>query len=154
MKPGLDKEPHVSLVSNLLVQCTNFPIVIPECITVSACFMGNTFNDPDAICPLGDLMKFDADTALQIGHCIRNATTPLDEVTLPVSHTLTGRYSQLVLLTHIRVYKKTELRLNESSLTIPHKLANLSADNLPATLTFIYKIGESPGFRIRGNGLS
>lgn len=149
MKPGLDKEPHVSLVSNLLVQCTKFPILIPECITVSACLLGNTVNDPDAICPLGDLVKFDADTALQIGHCIRNAATALDEVTLPVSQTLTDRCSQLALLTHIRVYKKTELRLNESSLTIPHKLANFSAANIPSTLTFIYELGESPGFRIK-----
>lgn len=115
---------------------------------------GFDINDPDAICPLGDLMKFDADSALQIGHCIRNAATALDEVTLPVSQTLNDRCSQLALLTHIRVYKKTELRLNESSLTIPHKLANLSAVDLPATLTFIYELGESPGFRIKGKGLS
>ena len=150
MKPGLVKEPQVSVISQLLSQCGSNTIVVPECIIIDACLLGNMINHPDAFQTLKTLLKFDAITAV----LIKNKPQEVDVFGKGVTVTLNNRpaalFSRLVLTTTINIYGGLQLGFKESSLTIPVPVMEIATINkYPAQLLFQYQISGNPGFTVR-----
>jgi hypothetical protein len=143
MKPGLDKEPQVSIIANLINQCTTLPILIPQNIEVSL-----AFSKMDEECvivneKITSLLNFNAKTAkdLSLGKEII-FTKGIDvEVNEPPQ-----RFSKLVLQTDIQLYKTIVLKFNESSLTINHTLMKRNELAYPCKLNVKYVIDKKPGF--------
>jgi predicted RNA methylase len=149
MNNGLQKEPQVSIVANLLSQCSENTILIPELVRVDVCLMGNIIDHPEDIILLKTLLDLDAETA----RCIKNdpenvpALSPGINVTIPKSPE--SKYRQLVLCTFIRVFGQHSLGFNESGLTVPHILRMTdSFIKFPVHLLFRYVIESNPGFRV------
>ena len=147
MKPALEKEPQVSITANLISQCNKSPVLIPECIRVEAALIGNIAKPGFTILPLKLLMELTAETAA----IIQNNPQSLPafskgievEITMPADPSCT----QLVLLTHIKVFGQHILQFNECGLTIPHRLLDLGISNeWPRKFLFKYHAGTVPGF--------
>jgi hypothetical protein len=66
MKSGLQTEPQVSIVANLLSQCDQNTILIPELINVDVCLAGDMINYPGSFIRLKTLLELDAKTAVRI----------------------------------------------------------------------------------------
>lgn len=150
MKPGLAKEPQVSLISHLLPQCDTRTIVIPESIRIDACLLGNTVNNPGAIQVLKTLMKFDAALAFQINHNPKEVDVLTNGITIIINDRPAEIFSRLVLNTQINIYGDHQLDFYDSSLTLPVTVMDIAAiKKYPARLLFHYRIGDSPGFTVR-----
>lgn len=150
MKPGLAKEPQVSLISHLLPQCDSRTIVIPESITIDACLLGNSVNNPGVIYKLKTLMKFDAALAIQIKQNPRQLDVLTNGVTAIINERPSVMFSRLVLNTQINIYGDHQLDFYDSSLTLPVPVMDIAAiKKYPARLLFHYRIGDNPGFTAR-----
>lgn len=150
MKPGLVKEPQVSVISQLLPQCSSTTIVIPECITIDACLMGNMANLPGAFQTLKTLLKFDATAARQINNMPGAIDAFGKGVTVKLNIKPEGIFTMLVLNTSIHIYGNHQIGFKESSLTIPVPVMEIAAINkYPAQLLFQYQISGSPGFIVK-----
>lgn len=148
MKPGLEKEPQVSIMTNLLKQCPPHTRFIPEAITIRACLYGNLSLDRERILELGTLLELDSYTARLLatdpGKVPVFSTGKMIHLPSPAD----PAYTRLGLLTHIRLYGHHELMLNASSLTIPLKLADMNGSGTTSgRLLFRYINDEKPGFR-------
>jgi len=149
MKPGLEKEPQVSVVANLLSQCDQNPVLIPELIKVDACLAGNMIDDPDPIITLKTLLKLDAGTAVQIKNNPEDVLVFSQGILVTIPVLPGSRYNRLVLDTSIRVFRHHVLGFNESGITLPKLLMDLAAlKKFPARLLFKYYIESEPGFRV------
>jgi predicted RNA methylase len=149
MNNALQREPQVSIVANLLPQCTRNPFLIPELVKVDACLMGNVVEQPQNIILLKTLLELDAQTAKAIKNDPGRvpALSPGIIVTLPRTPGLT--HNQLVLCTTIHVFGKHILGFNESGLTTPHILGMANSfKRYPVRLLFQYHIDSIPGFRV------
>ena len=147
MKPGLHKEPQVSIVANLLSQCNRHPFLIPELITVEACLIGNIANDSNAIITLQTLLELDAATALSIRNNPADVPAFVNGIEIQISEKPADPYKRLGLKTTITVFNHHRLHFNESSLTVRHVLMNLEEiKKFPARLLFKYKMENEPGF--------
>lgn len=146
MKPGLLKEPQVNITANLVPQCTNQTILIPERIEVNACLAGNVALHPEDFITLSALLQLDKQTAMVI------KKTPglipvLSEGVVVIIPDNTGH--ALVLGTIIKIFNKHYLKMNESSLTVNHRLMDVSAiGKLPARVLFKYHLKNEPGFSV------
>lgn len=150
MKPGLEKEPQVSVISQLLSQCGSNTIVIPECITIDACLFGNMINHPCAFQTLKTLLKFDAITALQIKNKPEEVDAFGKGVTVILNNRPAALFSRLVLTTTITIYGGLQLGFKESSLTLPVPVMEIAIINkYPAHFLFQYRISGNPGFTVK-----
>jgi len=148
MKPGLRKEPQVSIVAGLLPQCKRNPILIPGLIKVEACHIGNLLKNPDALIVLQTLLELNVETALQINNNPGDMAVLADGIIVTIAEPLPV-YTQLVLGTSINVFNKHWLHLNESGITLPHKIMDISnIKKFPARLLFRYEIKKEPGFSV------
>lgn len=148
MKPGLEKEPQVSIVSHLFSQCNRNPVLVPAMIRVDLLMTGEMLNNPGAKSCVDTLFELDATTAIRINN--EPGTVPVmnDGIRVMISDRPDPVYSQLVLGTTIQVYKNHTIGFNESGITIPKNLVNISSlEKFPATLLFQYRTGADPGFR-------
>ncbi len=145
MKPGLQKEPQVSIVGNLLHQCTRDPILVPETIKIEACLLGNLAGDPIAIHPLKTIMQLDSSSAMQIDSIPAISTgvnVELDQNPGPI-------YSRIGLTTTVTVFGEHTLGLQESGITLLELMMDVSSiRKYPATLLFQYLLNESPVFQL------
>ena len=147
MNSGLAKEPQLAIVSNLLAQCNNHPLLIPTTVTVDVCLVGSLLKHPVDILKLETLLELDLTTAI-LAKIKPNALPVLKEgiiVTIPMQSDFT--YSQLAITTRVRVYKNHEIGFNESGITLPIKIKDLHQPAYPSELVFRYESGKSPGFR-------
>jgi hypothetical protein len=149
MKPGLEKEPQVSVVANLLSQCDQNPVLIPKQIKVDVCLAGNMTDDPDPVIILKTLLKLDAATAVQIKKNPKDVPVLSQGILVTIPELPEPRYSRLVLDTSIRIYGHHVLGLNESGITLAKLLMDIAAlKKYPARLLFKYHIESEPGFRV------
>jgi len=149
MNNALQKEPQVSIVANLLSQCRESTILIPELVRVDVCLMGNIIDHPENILLLKTLLELDAETA----RCVKDDPENVQALSPGIIVTLPGlpdlKYKQLVLCTFIRVFGQHSLGINESGLTVPHILRMTdSFIKFPVHLLFRYVIESNPGFRV------
>ena len=149
MKPGLEKEPQVSVVANLLSQCDQNPVLIPELIKVDVSLAGNMINYPDSVITLKTLLKLDAETAVQIKKNPEDVPILSPGILVTIPELPDPQYNRLVLDTSIRVFRDHVLGFNESGITLPLPVMDLAAlKNFPARLLFKYHIESEPGFRV------
>lgn len=147
MKPGLDKEPQVSIVANLLSQCTRDPMLIPESIRVDACLKDNLINYPDAKLFLKTLIELNIEMAVSINNNPEDVEVVSKGIMLEIPELQCSQYTSLVLDTTIRVFGDHVLGYNESGLTIPVHLRNIDFfKTYPVKLLFQYNLGSKPGF--------
>jgi hypothetical protein len=156
MQYALRREPQVAICLNLLPQLPPDAILVPQQIRLQAALvnvgqrirhrLGQSPAD-NGIEILGPVFAFDAPTARhhaatwqrQPSHSFPPAT-----VTLPPG--LAQTHPLLYILTEITVYQHTLLLMDECSLTIPLKLADIAGHNAQA-LRFGYQTGQVPGLR-------
>ncbi len=149
MKPGLNKEPQVSIVTNLLSQCNRNPMLIPESIKVDACFLGNMIHDPDSVKYLKTLIELNAETAIQIKKDPENMEILSTGMLVTIPEMPDSKYLTLVLNTTIQVFSEHVLGFNESAITIPfHLMKTTSFEKYPVQLLFQYNMGNKPGFSV------
>lgn len=149
MKPGLQKEPQVSIVANLLPQCSRMPVLIPEKIKIEACLIGNIANDPEAIIPLQTLLELDAPTTLRIKKEIAGMPVISGGIEMHIKKMPANPYKRLALKTTIQVFNKHSIYFNESSLTTRHVLMNMAdIRKFPARLLIRYRMENEPGFLV------
>ena len=147
MMPALHTEPQVTIAANLITQCNRRPILIPEMIKVEAALLSNMAKEDYKILPLKLLLEFTAQTAVNIKKDIAALSVFSEGITVEIPQPPEHIYTNLCLLTTIRIFKEHCIRFNESSLTIPQPVLDIAAiKNWPAKFRFQYKTGASPGF--------
>ena len=150
MKPGLEKEPQVSVVANLLSQCDQNTVLIPELIKEDIALAGNMTDAPDPVVSLKTLLELDAGTAVQIKTNPKEVAVLSPGILLTIPELPASPYNRLVLDTSIRIYGNHVLGFNESGITLPLQVMKPAAlKNFPARLLFKYYIESKPGFRVR-----
>ncbi len=146
MKPGLDKEPQVSIIANLITQSKYNPVLIPQAVSVNLILKGNRVNGNNEELHIKNLITFDKILAKQVAENLSSidifSTVINVEIVKPEADTL----SQMVLDTQIVLYKDICLNKNETSLTIPHKICTTASFNYPVRFNVKYKIEIKPGF--------
>ncbi|MGH2553133.1 MAG: hypothetical protein ACRDEB_05415 [Chitinophagaceae bacterium] len=149
MNNALQREPQVSIVANLMSQCSRQPFLIPEQIKIEACLIGDPLLNPSSILSLNTLLELDVQTAIQI----KNDPDKVQALSPGVQVTIPSRpdplYKQLALCTTIRIFRQHVIRHNESGLTIPQILMMISSiKKFPVRMLFQYCISDTPGFKI------
>jgi hypothetical protein len=92
-------------------------------------------------------LELDTETAMWIKNTPDNVPVIDEGITMTIDEQPLPSFSSLVLYTTIRVFKNHWLHFNETSLTIPHHLMDLSAiKEYPVHLLFKYKMEHEPGF--------
>lgn len=149
MNNALQKEPQVSIVSNLLSQCKRNPFLIPELIKVEVCLLDDSLNNPDPVLPLKTLMELDAEMAIRIKNHPEKETVLSPGIMVTIPSLPYQSYTMLVLCTTIRLFGTHCIGFNESGLTIPHILRMANAeDKYPMRLLFRYQLENNPGFSV------
>lgn len=149
MNNALQREPQVSIVANLLSQCSRNPVLIPELIKVDVCLAGNTIDHPEDILLLKTLIELDAETAVRIKKNPEDVPVLSPGIIVTIPELPDSQYNQLVLCTAIRIFGQHSLGFNESGLTTPHILRMTeSFKKYPVRLLFQYRIEYNPGFRV------
>jgi len=147
MKPGLEKEPQVNITSRLLAQCRKETVLIPEAIKVDLMLTGDLLNNPEAKKTVQTLLELDTATALKINNEPESVPLINEGIQVVLEKRPASVFKQLTLGTTIRVRNDHQIGLNESGITLPKRLADLSSiDRFPATLLFQYRMGPDPGF--------
>jgi hypothetical protein len=149
MKPGLHKEPQVSVVSNLISQCDENTILIPENIKIEVMGVGNLTNSPDAISRFQTLFELNALTARQIKNNPAAVPVIAGGIITTIPDNIDKRLSVIVLGTGITVFNSHRLGQNDSSLTIFHSILSMNTiKTFPAKLLCRYSMKDKPGFSI------
>lgn len=149
MTAGLQTEPHVSIVANLLSQCDQNTLLIPELIKVDVCLAGSMINYPDSFITLKTLLELDAEMAVQIKKNPKEVAALSPGILITIPELPGPQYCRLVLDTSIRVFGDHALGLKESGITLPQPIIDVSAiKKYPAPLLFRYHIESEPGFRV------
>ncbi|MBL0145741.1 MAG: hypothetical protein IPP48_08245 [Chitinophagaceae bacterium] len=146
MKPGLDKEPQVSIITNLLPQCKQNVILMPQSISIELVLKGNRANNKNEICCLAKLLTFDADMAIKLATQTENIPIFSSGITITIPPPTSSSFTELVLETQIQLYGNNYLNRNETSLTIPLKIASTTDFEYPTTFNVKYKMDKTPGF--------
>ena len=147
MRPGLMKEPQVSIIANLLPQCIKQPVLIPQKIIIKTAWAKNKTGTTVDVQLLGTLMEFSEKMAIAINVNMQQERVLTDGVEQKILQKPEPAFTTLVLLTEIIVYKKHEIKFNESSLTIPHKIMEVKdIKSFPVRFVFKYGMGKIPGF--------
>ncbi len=143
MKPGLDKEPQISIVANLINQCTTLPILIPQNIEVSLAF--SKFDSEKGMVnqKISSLLNFNKEVAK--GLLLNKDIIFTEGVNVELTQPQIG-FNRLVLDTSITLYKDITLEYNESSLTINHTIMETTALAFPCKFNIKYVIDKKPGF--------
>jgi len=149
MKPGLQKEPQVSIVANLLSQCSPGTILIPEQVKVDVCLAGNVAKKPEAIILLQTLIEFNSRTAKQLKDSPEKVSVLNEGIIIEIKQ-VKENYGRLVLTTELKIFNNHCLRFNESSLSMMYVLMNMDdIKRFPASLLFKYKTENEPGFIVK-----
>ncbi len=147
MNNALQKEPQVSIVSNLLSQCSPDTVLIPELIKVEVCLLGNTMENPEDILHLETLLSLDAETAVKIKDNPEQVAAISQGIIVNIPELPPERFTRLALNTSILIFGQHRLGFNESGLTIPHVIMKTHAiKKYPASLLFQYHVNANPGF--------
>jgi len=158
MQQGLKTEPQVALCMNIVPQLPSKTIIIPEQITLQAALidlgermrrkLGNK-SSGNPVHLLGTIFTLNKETILRYAatHQHTGETSPVfPETIITIPAELTASHPLLYLLTDIVVYNHEKLLIDDSPLTLPLKLADLS-QHQPAKIKFQYHTGKIPGIQ-------
>jgi len=158
MQQGLRTEPQVAVCMNIVPQLPSKAIIIPERITLKAALIdlgermqikfgykspGNAVHLLDSIFTLNkEMILHHAATYQHTGET--SGVFPETAITIPAE--IVDTHPLLYLLTEIMIYNQEHLLIDNSPLTLPLKLADLS-EHQPAKIKFQYHTGEKPGIQ-------
>jgi hypothetical protein len=158
MQQGLGKEPQVALCMNIVPQLQSQTIIIPQQITLHAALIdlqkrmqvkfGNKYPG-NAVHLLDTIFTLNKETILQHAATLQQGieTSPVfPETTVSIPAEPAASHPHLYLLTDIVVYNQEKLLTDESQLTLPMKLADLS-QHQPVKIKFQYHTGKKPGIQ-------
>ena len=98
---------------------------------------------------LKTLLELDAETAVRIKNNPEDVPALSPGILVTVPELPGSQYNRLVLDTSIRVFGHHVLGFNESGITLPQPVMELTAlKKIPARLLFTYHIESEPGFRV------
>jgi predicted RNA methylase len=143
MKSGLFKEPQLMLMANLVKQCTQVPIMIPQIISVDVASINSTNKEKSF---LNNLIKFDIETALELSNAVNNIPIFNEGVQIKISRNNKTAKDRISLLTTINTYEMYLLNYKESGLTLPCFMDKLNISDKDVMLLVKYNFGENPGF--------
>ncbi len=146
MKPALDKEPQISIISNLMEQCKTDVTIIPESIKVDFAYKGKSETKMFEHECIQELVNFNACSAFGLNKNKNKLPIFSDGITLKISSKPDNKFSELSLLTYIRLYKNIVLCYNETSLTVPFPIAQINDLHFPISFKIKYNIDKHPGF--------
>lgn len=142
MQAALKKEPQVSIMQNLIPQLPEHGIFIPQEIRISAQLL-DLRKESESFSVEG--MVPERINLGEIYSISRQQYTGHQPVTVAVPETIAS-FSDLHLMTDIRVFENEILTAYNSSLNLPLKIT----DARPLTgknITFYYETGTAPGFQ-------
>lgn len=146
MKPALEKEPQAAIFFNLLPQCAPDAILIPQSITISVALHGDLMVFPERVLSLGELWRLDANWIRErLAAKAESAVWDNDAVIEWPDH-LPPYLNRISLFTDIALFAGYRLGLNESSITIPHRIGLLDNWKGLRQLRFRYQLGNPTGF--------
>lgn len=147
MKAALQKEPQVNIVASLLPQCNNDPALIPQCIKIDFCKLGKWEDYQHTVHAIATLLELNKETILQIAGTKKGPAVFEEglQVMLARDNETTGPH--FALSTFIQVYGNHTLNLQESDLTLLHRLKE-KTENKNETWLFRYNRSDLPGFYI------
>jgi len=146
MRPSLQKEPQVSIVANLLPQCKNKPILIPESIMVEACLMGYQGIDAPSLKSLHILLNLDSSSAVEI----KKEPVISTGIVIHIPEKPEPLYTSLALTTTVKVFGDHIIGAQESGLTMIRPEMDLAAiPGYPASFLIRYIMNENPGFEMK-----
>lgn len=146
MRPGLIKEPQVSIISNLLVQCNKDTIIIPELITVDAILKAKRKNEGNNDFFIQNLIQFDKKLATLFAKERESIPIFTSGIIINIEQLPAPKFTQLAVSTFIKLYKSIYINPYESSLTIPHIISQTTDFIFPQKFNVKYVIGNSPKF--------
>ena len=108
-------------------------------------------NTTSAIHPLGTIFKLHSEIILERAETVQPASRVpylFKERIIQVPVEIDKTYSELAVLTNIRVFRSNIIGLDESPLTIPLKLTGLNPP-WPQQISFKYETGRNPGLEFK-----
>ena len=150
MQRGLEKEPQVAIMCNLVPQLRHEILMIPERIQLSV----GTILYPDE--PAQPVIYQPFFSVFQLDkECIRKQQRSDGALAFPtqqykLSAPQLAHSKNLVLLTHISVFGREKLTPGESGITLPVKLPSLQHQGeKEVIIELVYEGGKDPGMRFR-----
>lgn len=162
MQRAFVKEPHVSIVLNLIDQIEENGILIPESVGIDAVLFDDRRNqerilgvegaDKDYFLMLGRVFDLNFDTARKYSIPFKNSQDEQIEIncsTYDIPSPLDLRFKRINLMTTIKVFGDCVLSHYESSLNLPFEILSLhKVDSFPKNLSLKYVISSDPKFII------
>ncbi|NRB51922.1 MAG: hypothetical protein HRU41_29895 [Saprospiraceae bacterium] len=150
MQRGLEKEPQVAIMHQLVPQLRSEIQLIPESIELSIGTL--LYPDPSSLQVIHQsffpVFRLDKDSIIkqqQSGHALE---FPPQQYKLTASQLVHSK--NLVLLTHISVFGREKLTPGESGITLPVKLPGLQQlGKKEVIIELAYAVGNNPGMRFR-----
>jgi hypothetical protein len=159
MTQGLRSEPQVAICLNIVPQLPNTCLIIPEEISLRAVLidpkkrmankLGLVLKDgKDEIVELGNVLALNANTIRELAASLNrdNGTyNSLPPVNIPVAPAITKTHPELYVLADVTIYKQERLLTDESALSTPLKLKEVTDET---TIQLQYVLGKDPGVKI------
>lgn len=160
MQRALKKEPHVSIVLNLVDQIVENGIMIPESIKIDAVLFDEKRNsqrmfgvegaDKDYFLMLGRVMELNLETARRHSSKYKNPSNDQCMIDCPkfmIPNPMDLRFKRINLMTSIRIFGGFKLSHFDCSLNLPYEIMDLSnLEGLPKYLSLRYVISSDPRF--------
>lgn len=150
MQRGLEKEPQVAIMYNLVPQLRQNILMIPEKIELS---IGTILYSEESSLQVEyqsffPVFRLSADGIRKHQFSGKNLTFPTRQYKLTKAQLAHSK--NLVLLTHISVFGREKLTPGESGITLPVKLPRLQQlGKKEVIIELAYAIGNNPGMRFR-----
>lgn len=156
MQAALKEEQQVSIFFNLLRQIKNDVIVIPEKIVLELGLWNSdakeTAHDETNMKKLIDVFELSPQRikTFEFDETNNQIKNQFPQIKVNLSKELLRKYDQLVIFTEIQIFEKNWIRKNESGLTIPLMLEDLSRTEYEElSITLRYKIDANPGIEYK-----
>jgi predicted RNA methylase len=154
MQHALKREQQVPIVMNIMSQMREGVILIPEKITLDVCLMNfekfhaSEKNKEEGYCiHLGNFFELSSEKIKEYNSINQKENGkllfPRKSIDLKIEHL--KEFNQLTVLTEIQVFGEDRIGINESGLTIPLILEDLSGHQKGLTLNIRYTVNEEPG---------
>lgn len=154
MQESLKREPQVGICMNLVPQLPPEAIMIPQAIRLKAAFINLGQRNRNkalgisssiAIQEMGTIFAFNKERIGQHAAAFNgtNGMYSFPTVEIAVPEATVADRPFLYILTEITTYQNEELLIDQCSLTLPHRLADLSGKAV-LSLHFYYQTGPQP----------
>ena len=142
MQLALIKEPQVAITQNLVPQMMDKAIFLPQEISITAQLLDLEQENNSYWVGGAEPTRVNLGEIYRIGQAQFRDQKP---VVIQIPSTV-GSHDELHLLTEVTVYEDEKLVINNSGITVPLYVANVTSA-LGKEVRFEYESGEKPGFK-------